>query len=279
MPNNENKEELDRLKAYLPQYLRDQGFYKPNKAGFFLCQNPDHNDTHPSMSLNKKNNTCHCFACNATYDLFWFIQRDYNLTSFKDSINKAKELFEGAEPVKQYVAKERDYSKYIQNVRNEVAFEYMNKRGINNWLSNAMGFYYDKEHNSVIIPTSDNSYSERFIDIIKDSDTVRRYKHYGKSHLYNPIPNPEKHFSDIPPIVITEGEIDAVSILAGLNVGDAKNIEDKISVDDIKAIPIGLGSASNIYLLINYLKEIEPIFLDKYKLVLALFSLSCCIVS
>ena len=82
MPTYDNKEELDRLKAYLPQYLRDQGFYKPNRAGFFLCQNPEHTDTHPSMSLNKKNNTCHCFACNATYDIFWFIQRDYELSSF-----------------------------------------------------------------------------------------------------------------------------------------------------------------------------------------------------
>ena len=270
MPTYDNKEELDRLKAYLPQYLRDQGFYKPNRAGFFLCQNPDHTDTHPSMSLNKKNNTCHCFACNATYDIFWFIQRDYNLSSFKDAINKAKELFEGAEPVKQYTPKEKSYKEYINGIRKEVAFDYMNQRGINNWLANSMGFYLDKEHNSVIIPTSENSYSERFIDVDKDSETIKRYKHYGKTHLYNPIPNPERHFNDVPPIFITEGEIDAVSILAGFNIGDGKKIEDKLNIDEIKAIPIGLGSASNIYLLINYLKEKDEATLSKYKFVLAL---------
>lgn len=270
MPTYDNKEELDRLKAYLPQYLRDQGFYKPNRAGFFLCQNPDHTDTHPSMSLNKKNNTCHCFACNATYDIFWFIQRDYELSSFKDAINKAKELFEGAEPVKQYTPKEKSYKEYINGIRKEVAFDYMNQRGINNWLANSMGFYLDKEHNSVIIPTSENSYSERFIGINKDSESGTRYKHYGKSHLFAPMPNPEHHFNEIPPIYITEGEIDAVSIMAGLNIGEGKNVDDKLDIDDIKAIPIGLGSASNIYLLINYLKEKDAPTLEKYKLVLAL---------
>ena len=58
--NEESKKELLNLKGNLLTYLQKQPYYQPNRKGFFLCQDPEHQDTNPSMMFNKKNNTCHC---------------------------------------------------------------------------------------------------------------------------------------------------------------------------------------------------------------------------
>lgn len=78
------------LKAQLPEYLRNKGI---NINAPFHCLNPDHQDIHPSMSYNPKNQTVHCFSCNATYDIFSIIGLDFGLKDFKDQFNKACELF------------------------------------------------------------------------------------------------------------------------------------------------------------------------------------------
>jgi hypothetical protein len=39
-----------------------------SKRKSFKCVAKDHDDKSPSMAINHKNNTCHCFACNATFN-------------------------------------------------------------------------------------------------------------------------------------------------------------------------------------------------------------------
>lgn len=78
------------LKAQLPEYLRNKGI---NINAPFRCLNPNHQDIHPSMSYNPKNQTVHCFSCNATYDIFEIIGLDFGLSDFKDQFDKACELF------------------------------------------------------------------------------------------------------------------------------------------------------------------------------------------
>ena len=71
------KTDAKTLKSCLPQWLREHGLplHKP-----FACLNPAHRDAHPSMGYNEKNQTVHCFACGATYDIFDLVGQEENLT-------------------------------------------------------------------------------------------------------------------------------------------------------------------------------------------------------
>ena len=269
----ESKKELLNLRSNLLTYLQNQPYYNPNRKGFFLCQDPEHSDTNPSMMYNKKNNTCHCFSCGATHDLFWFIQRDFELQSFGEAVNKAKELFDGTVSTNitsSYTPKEKNYTEYYNKIKNERPVDYLKKRGINEWIINAFELYYDKEHESLVIPTSESSYTERFLNVSKDSEEASRYKHFGSSRTYNTFPHPEKYMKEIPPIYIVEGELDALSILSGAGLGEGKLPDAKIKSEEIKALAIGLGSANNTYVLINELKKYNPEVLKRYNFVLAL---------
>lgn len=77
-------------KGYLESYLQSQGI---NTRRPFNCLNPEHNDTHPSMSFDRKRNKCHCFSCGASYDIFDLIGIDYGLNDYNDQFKKACELY------------------------------------------------------------------------------------------------------------------------------------------------------------------------------------------
>ncbi len=52
----------------------------PRKS--FTCVSKEHNDKSPSMSVNKKNNTCHCFSCNATFNPLSLVMEETGLSVF-----------------------------------------------------------------------------------------------------------------------------------------------------------------------------------------------------
>ena len=53
------KTDAKTLKSCLPQWLWEHGLplHKP-----FACLNPAHQDAHPSMGYNEKNQTVHCLS-------------------------------------------------------------------------------------------------------------------------------------------------------------------------------------------------------------------------
>lgn len=59
-------------KSFISRYLQDKGI---DTRSNFICLNPEHSESRPSMGL--KNNNCHCFACGANYDIFDLIALDY----------------------------------------------------------------------------------------------------------------------------------------------------------------------------------------------------------
>ena len=73
------KATVKELKACLPQWLREHGLSLKRP---FVCLNPTHRDSHPSMGYNAKNQTVHCFACGATYDIFDLVGQEEGLTDF-----------------------------------------------------------------------------------------------------------------------------------------------------------------------------------------------------
>ena len=78
------------VKDQLEDYLRQQGI---NTRKPFCCLNPDHPDTNPSMSYDRKRNKVHCFSCGADYDIIDLIKIDYGISNDKDAFSKAYELY------------------------------------------------------------------------------------------------------------------------------------------------------------------------------------------
>ena len=91
------KTDTKTLKSCLPQWLREHGLplHKP-----FACLNPAHQDAHPSMGYNEKNQTVHCFACGATYDIFDLVGQEENLTDFHSKMKAVNRRYGGGEVIR-----------------------------------------------------------------------------------------------------------------------------------------------------------------------------------
>ena len=91
------KTDAKTLKSCLPQWLREHGLplHKP-----FACLNPAHQDAHPSMGYNEKNQTVHCFACGATYDVFDLVGQEENLTDFPSKMKAVNRRYGGGEVIR-----------------------------------------------------------------------------------------------------------------------------------------------------------------------------------
>ena len=91
------KTDAKTLKSCLPQWLREHGLplHKP-----FACLNPEHRDAHPSMGYNEKNQTVHCFACGATYDIFDLVGQEENLTDFPSKMKAVNRRYGGGEVIR-----------------------------------------------------------------------------------------------------------------------------------------------------------------------------------
>lgn len=91
------KTDAKTLKSCLPQWLREHGLplHKP-----FACLNPAHRDAHPSMGYNEKNQTVHCFACGATYDIFDLVGQEENLSDFPSKMKAVNRRYGGGEVIR-----------------------------------------------------------------------------------------------------------------------------------------------------------------------------------
>ena len=91
------KTDTKTLKSCLPQWLQEHGLplHKP-----FACLNPAHQDAHPSMGYNEKNQTVHCFACGATYDIFDLVGQEENLTDFPSKMKAVNRRYGGGEVIR-----------------------------------------------------------------------------------------------------------------------------------------------------------------------------------
>lgn len=86
------KEELEKLKSKLPEYLTSKGI-NFERGKLFSCLSPTHLDKHPSMVYYSNKQSCHCFACGANLDIFNLIQIDYGLNKFTEQADKIREIY------------------------------------------------------------------------------------------------------------------------------------------------------------------------------------------
>lgn len=259
----------DYIKNQIEDYLQGKGI---NTRKNFNCLNPQHIDNNPSMSLDRKRNKAHCFSCGADYDTFDLIGIDYNLTDPAEIFNKGHELYniyfndmdkipyrnspeaefnfindEGQKQDKSEQntpnTQEVQIKQYIQLCKTRAKdTDYFKTRGLTDKVIEKYNLGYDPNYNrstggkvwqAVIIPTGENSFTAR--NTAQNIDKKDRIRKTGASPIYN-----LEALYNGNPVYITEGEIDALSIIeAG---GEA----------------VGLGSTSNMNGFINICKKKAP---------------------
>ena len=267
MEFNNRDQAKEHIKSQLENYLKQKGIdtRKP-----FKCLNPTHADKNPSMSYDGKRNKAHCFSCGADYDTLDLIGLDYNLSDSKEQFKKAYEIYhitiKGKANNSEFIdffdtIKKEDKTMQNTQVQDYTAFyneahshigdtDYPAIRGLSKETIDRfnIGYIAEWKHPNpnpdkpqpppsprFIIPTGRHSYAAR--DIRESVDKNFRYIKVGEAEIFNgqALDNAQR------PIFITEGEIDALSIIeAG---GEAA----------------GLGSTQNTHKLLDLLRDHKPI--------------------
>ena len=214
-----NDQAIQEIKEHLKDYLDELGI---NTKKLFTCLNPEHNDTHPSMSYDDKKNIVHCFSCNSSYDIISLYALNNNLDNSKDfkkiieelalkyNINYSKNI--NSETIKKdnYIKqKKEDYTKYINKCKKDIEkTDYLIKRGLSEEIIKKYSIGYDIKEKMVILPISNTCYLGRY------TDDTKGYKHHKPKGVTNEIFN-NKYLkdSDFKSIIwVTESIIDALSL-------------------------------------------------------------------
>lgn len=259
-------------KGRIEEYLQRRGI---DTRKDFTCLNPQHADKHPSMKLDRKHNRVKCFSCKASYDVFDLIAMDYNLDS-KAAFAKAYEIFSlqvdgtprrsdqeeasGMDGQNQdktgqdthtdtdtHTHKaEQDYTQYYEACKRRIT-ETDYHRGLSADVLERHWIGYEPEFKTkdqdtgeftawraLIIPTGKGSYTVRNTD--PQASKKNRYRNRGAAQVFNAkaLQTSER------PVIIVEGEIDAMSI------------------EEVGGEAVGLGSLDNIPLLLRILEAKRP---------------------
>lgn len=265
------KAALAHCKASLAAYLAGKGV---DVSRPFICFNPAHDDTRPSMRFDRARNKAHCFACGSDYDTLDLIGIEYGLEG-KELFRKAYELFglnqdkntkpghySSLTPKSAFsltntseIAAEHDsnfdFSAYFTLCRFRLCkTTYALDRGLSSATLERFHIGYDpawkhprQAHNPraphsprLIIPTGPNSYVAR--------DTRCDVK--GKARKYTKM--------KVGPVRLFNAE--ALAIDASVFVVEAEM--DALSVIEAGGEAVGLGGVSNVKAFLNMVERIQP---------------------
>ena len=257
----------EQLLDYLHLIGKDTGKDTKKK---FLCLNPAHNDHTPSMNYDKKRNKAHCFVCGADYDTLDIIGAEYNIQDPGEIFKQAHEIFnitidgetppaqvyqnppksEQKPPAEPQEQEEPDYTSLYRQAHKDIGkTDYPQSRGLTEEIINRfnIGFISAWRHPKapatvpttprLIIPTSPHSY------LARDTrpDIPENQQKYSKSKVGGVrIFNSQALTTAQKPIFITEGELDALSIIS------------------VGGEAIATGSTANKYKLKELLKSQKP---------------------
>lgn len=264
-------------KEHLRDYLEAHGI-RPSRP--FRCLNPEHPDRNPSMSYDSKREKVHCFACGADYDTIDLIGIDRGLTDYPAKLEAAAAFFNlqidgaGTAPRRTTSTRpqppraaadqhqqprpalepepEADYTEFITqaaaNIENlgeiretgryrGIFLDTLKKYRVG-YVENYRGDNRAAQGwNCVIIPTGNGASSYTIRNA--DRSAAARYRNQGKAGLFNAAALYDTEWKW--PVFITEGEIDALSVL------------------QTGAAAVGLGSADNAGLLLDAIREKPPL--------------------
>lgn len=266
------------IKGELLSYLSSKGLnLGPNNKKPFLCLNPGHNEKRPSMSYNEKKNNVHCFACGATYDTLDLIGIDYgmDLNNGEAILQKACQIYnitldggyqkqpkkerdthisihtntQKAAPAEET---EPDYTAFFDEAHSHIGeTDYpQRERGLGQEVIDRfkLGYILKWKHPKaptapysprLIIPTGPHSYLAR--DTRPKEKLTEEQQKYAKQKVGSVrLFNLEAIYTAKKPVFITEGELDAMSII------------------EVGGEAMALGSTSMADNLINALKDKKP---------------------
>lgn len=267
---------IEELKLFLPDYMKEKGI-DLNREGLTLCINPEHNDTHPSMSYDKRRNILHCFACGKTYDIFTLVMQLENLKTFKDALAYLNNKY-GGEPLpsdfKGNLSKIPNLEESIRSLDDINAIQYLKEeRGFLNSEKVCSIARVKSSDDFIIFPHwhfissganrdtyTITDYQARYFNA---KDKKNRYKRKGKTSIYEPMAVLTLPYQAPNNIVICEGEIDSLSIW------DIKLDED--SKEQLKTLfSIALSGVANTPLLEKKLSSIPEQRRGDYHFLIAL---------
>ena len=146
-----------KYRTYLYDYLKYfHNIVNPKK--FFTCLNPEHIDNNPSMIFTDKYHICKCFACGVSYDIFDLIEKDFNITNFREKINKIGDLFNQIDYERKDFSEEKkyqihDYTKFYNYCKNNInRTNYLQNRGISERLIKKYNIGFDIKRDLIIFP-------------------------------------------------------------------------------------------------------------------------------
>ena len=176
MIQNQANQVKEYLKEQLVDFLEERNI---NIRKNFICLNPEHLESTPSMSYDARRNKVHCFGCGADYDIFNLIGIEYGLDDFQSQFNKACELYDveveqiptikptrvrtpqnkrESEDVKMSTV---DYYKACEAAVHQTS--YFKSRGLSNETIKNFSLGYDATKQRAIIPVTREFYISRSV--------------------------------------------------------------------------------------------------------------------
>ena len=264
----------NKINNYFLQYLSeisDFNLDKPNSH--FHCLNPNHNDNNPSMSVNFKNMTCHCFACNSTYNILDLVKLETNL-KFIDALKFLKSKYENYQVpdyINNFLIKNQNnqlkanetLSSLLLKENNSEAVEYLRyKRNIKTAFYQCKFASIKSSQNRIYFILKDfdgNPVAYQSRNITNNNENFRYAKmNGGKTGLYYPSLSSLSSLKKIdgPKILaIFEGEIDSLTAVDLNSCITAIN-----GIKNNNYYPIALSSIANASF---FLKELENAYITK----------------
>lgn len=225
------KTDAKTLKSCLPQWLREHGLplHKP-----FACLNPAHRDAHPSMRYNEKNQTVHCFACGATYDIFDLVGQEENLTDFPSKMKAVNRRYGGGEVIR-VTAKPAQAFPYKE--RAGIPDPYFTGRGLSDETVRRFGLVV--ENGYAVLPVFAKGVCRSVCRRAIDQHVEPRYKNSrGAMQLWNSA---------------------AMERAAGKALFVTEGIFDALSLEELGFPAVALCGAANTGKLVQKMDEYVPV--------------------
>ncbi len=237
------EEAKEAVKPYMRSYIERRYGVDATPKKKFVCINSQHEDSSPSMEFYPDSNKVYCYGCGTSWDLLSLIAEEENLDIKRDFVRVLKIAcdFCGFEldttkktpkdtsitlkPTTQEQPKEEgeekkiNYTEYFDSLPDATSniTPYLQDRGLSNSVIKRYGIKYDAECKlffgspAVIFPRGCYSYNARTLrNDVSKKDRYRRNE--GRADVFNI----EALFTD-KPVVITEGEIDSLSVIEASN--------------------------------------------------------------
>lgn len=239
---------MDTNKENLKQYLKDYTDYhlERSKSGLYVC--PFCNSgtgRNKTGAFSIKGDKWNCFSCNRSGDLFDLIGAIENLGTYPERLARAEQLYGSAPQPKKKQPQplaERDYTNFFEEANKHlqetdyhrgISLETLNKYNVGYFPGGRLPGYDRPTTERLIIPTSKHSFIARDTT---GTAKIKVLKSKGKVHLFNGAALTEEDR----PIFITEGEIDALSII------------------DLGGKAIGIGGTSGVNKLLQEIEKKRP---------------------